>query len=150
MDNFEVDKDFLVDVENNKLEEVEEILNPFKDVNSYAYRYWDYYKQLQNKDNIQKLYNIGKITKEEFTIITGDEPNKKVIPSGTTLDNLVKTNNLEVTTGEHDFSIFMNQMDTLALADTTSFQDMTLFEMQLLIMNLESRINELENNLGGN
>ncbi|MFI3210924.1 MAG: hypothetical protein R3Y64_07735 [Peptostreptococcaceae bacterium] len=127
-----------------------EVVNPFDDITSHAYDFWELYNETQDKKLVQRIYNIGKINKEEFITITGEEPQDKVKPNGTILNNLVKTDNLEITTGEQDFAIFMNQMDTMHLTSTTEMQDFTMLELQMLVFSLESRITELEKELGGN
>lgn len=68
-------------MENITLEEQTEIqeVNPFEG-DEFKARLYDYYKQTQCLDHIQRFYNLNKITEEDFKTITGQEPKEKTAP----------------------------------------------------------------------
>ena len=60
-------------------------INPFEGDDFKTYWY-NVFKETGNKDFIQRLYNIGKITKEDYIKIVGEEPQEKESPKGVLID----------------------------------------------------------------
>lgn len=62
-----------MDIQEEIQEQIEEIKNPYTD--EFKAKWWDrYHDSGCTLDHIQRLYNLNRITKEDFTIITGEEP----------------------------------------------------------------------------
>lgn len=137
------DNNFLIDKE-----ELEKTINPFEgDPTSYAFRYWEYYTQLQNKEYVQRIYNIGKITKEEFVVIVGENPKEKEEPKGIILDVAKQVEQVKNITDYQDISIITNQMETALLTFDSSNQDISIIETNINLLNLLTRVEELENKI---
>lgn len=62
--------------------------NPFESNEFKAKWYLRYKNGGCTKGHIQRLYNLGKITEEDFKLITDELPNEKVIPPKSKVNEL--------------------------------------------------------------
>lgn len=63
------------------MEEIEEIKNPYENIDEFKAKWWGrYHENGCTLNHIQRLYNLNKITKEDFIAITGEEPQEHTVP----------------------------------------------------------------------
>lgn len=130
-------------MENNETNELEIIVNPFE-VGTDNHRYWDYFNSTHDVDLIQRLYNVNKITKDDFTTITNKEPKGKESPKGIMIDTVKDVKVVSQVTLDHDIALMEKDIEIVELQAVNSDSDITLLEMQIMIFDLQFRIKELE------
>ncbi len=130
-------------MENNETNELEIIVNPFE-VGTDNHRYWDYFNSTHDVDLIQRLYNVNKITKDDFITITNKEPVGKKSPKGAIIDTVKEMKVVSNISFEHDIALMMKDIEILELQSMNINSDLTLLEMQMMIFDMKSKIDKLE------
>ena len=103
--------------------------NPFED--NFKSKWYERYKNDGcTKEQLQRLYNIDKLTEEDFKLITGELPSEKVTPQKGKVSEL-----------QDKISIL--EAENKALLEGQKIQDRTIVENDMRMMDLEWALEDL-------